>query len=497
MGKATGFIEYSRSLPVLRPPAERIRDWNEFHEHLSDQGLREQGARCMDCGVPFCHTGVTINGAASGCPLNNLIPEWNDLVFRDRWREALDLLHKTNNFPEFTGRVCPAPCEGSCVLGIAEDAVAIKTIECSIVDRGFAEGWIVPEPPASRTGWKVAVIGSGPSGLACAAQLNKMGHWVTVWERSDRVGGLLMYGIPNMKLDKAIVRRRLELLEAEGVRFVTNVEVGRDYATDRLMNEFDAVVLCNGATAPRDLTIENRGLKGVHFAMEFLRTNSKSLLDSNQLDGKFISAEGKDVIVIGGGDTGTDCVATALRHGCRSLVQFEIMDRPPESRAANNPWPEWPKIYRVDYGQEEAMNRYGNDPREYCVLSKKLLSDDGGFVRAIQTTQLQWEEGPDGRRKFEEIGGTERIWPAQLILIAMGFVGPERIGIISDLDLKLNERGAVAVDDNKMTSVPGVFAAGDVERGQSLVVWAISDGRRAAIGVDAHLSQKPHSLTLR
>lgn len=489
MGKTTGFIEYSRILPVLRQAAERIRDWNEFHGHLSEQDLRDQGARCMDCGVPFCHTGVAINGAASGCPLNNLIPEWNDLVFRDRWPDALELLHKTNNFPEFTGRVCPAPCEGSCVLGIGEDPVTIKTIECAIADRGFAEGWIAPQLPARRTGKKVAVIGSGPAGLACAAELNKLGHWVTVWERSDRVGGLLMYGIPNMKLDKAVVQRRVDLLAAEEIKFITKVEVGHDYATDRLMSEFDAVVLCNGAAAPRDLRIENRNLKGVHFAMEFLRANTKSLLDSQHLDGKFISAKGKDVIVIGGGDTGTDCVATAMRHGCRSLVQFEIMDRPPSVRAPHNPWPEWPRIHRVDYGQAEVMEIQGNDPREYCVMSKRLLSDDWGCVRAVETTQLEWRDGTRGARIFKEIAGTERIWPAQLVLIAMGFLGPEKEGIISDLGVGFSQRGTVAVDENKMTSVSGVFAAGDIERGQSLVVWAIADGRRAAAGVNNYLSR--------
>ncbi|HEV3023405.1 MAG TPA: glutamate synthase subunit beta, partial [Pirellulales bacterium] len=353
MGKPTGFMEYPRELPLAVPPPQRVRNWDEFHEHADDALLRKQGARCMDCGVPFCHTGALIEGMASGCPINNLIPEWNDLVYRGLWREALERLHKTNNFPEFTGRVCPAPCEGSCVLGINEPPVTIKSIESAIIDKGFEEGWVVPEPPAKRTGKRVAVVGSGPAGLACAAQLNKAGHWVTVFERADRVGGLLMYGIPNMKLDKQAVQRRVDLMAAEGVRFVTGREVGTDYPAAKLRKEFDAIVLCGGATKPRDLPVEGRGLKGVYFAMEFLHANTKSLLDSGHADGNYISARGKDVIVIGGGDTGTDCVGTAMRHGCHSLVQFEILPRPPDTRAPDNPWPQWPKVYKLDYGQEE------------------------------------------------------------------------------------------------------------------------------------------------
>ena len=352
MTERHGFIESKRTLPLLRSPEQRLRDWNEFHEHAFEGGLREQAARCMDCGVPFCHTGSVLNGAASGCPLNNLIPEWNDLVFEGNWREALTRLLNTNNFPEFTGRVCPAPCEGSCVKALHELPVAIKSIECAIADRGFEEGWIVPRPPMARTGRQVAVIGSGPAGLACAAQLNQAGHLVTIFERADRPGGLLMYGIPNMKLDKNLVQRRIDLMAAEGVQFVTNTEVGRNYPTEKLLRTFDAVVLCGGATKPRDLAVERRSLKGIHFAMEFLHSNTKSLLDSNHSDGKYISAKGKDVIVIGGGDTGADCVATALRHGCRSLAQFEIMPRPPVSRAADNPWPQWPKILRTEYAHE-------------------------------------------------------------------------------------------------------------------------------------------------
>ncbi|HEV8426700.1 MAG TPA: glutamate synthase subunit beta [Pyrinomonadaceae bacterium] len=465
-----------RVLPVLRPPLERVHDWNEFHSHLADSTLREQGGRCMDCGIPFCHTGELLNGAASGCPLNNLIPDWNDLVYRGNWKAALELLHKTNNFPEFTGRVCPAPCEGSCVRGISEEPVTIKTIECAIVDRGFDEGWIVPLPPQRRTGWKVAVVGSGPAGLACAAELNSTGHSVTVFEKADRIGGLLMYGIPNMKLDKAIVQRRVDVLAAEGVGFVTNTDVGAGYPADRLLAEFDAVVLCGGASRPRDLSVENRKLPGIHFAMDFLRANTKSVLDGTAPD--FISAKDKDVIVVGGGDTGTDCVATALRHGCRSLIQFEILPQPPSERAADNPWPQWPKVHRVDYGHEEAIALSGKDPRLYSVMTRRFIGD--GSVEAVETVEID--------SSFREVSGTNRVWPAQLVLLAMGFLGPEKEGLISQLDLTLTERGLVAVDANKMTSTPGIFAAGDIERGQSLVVWAIADGRRAAACVDKYLT---------
>ena len=494
MGKATGFIEHKRTLPMLRPPAERVRDWNEFHRHLPELTLREQGSRCMDSGVPFCHTGSVIKGAASGCPLHNLIPDWNDLVYAGKWREALDLLHQTNNFPEFTGRVCPAPCEGSCVLGISGEPVTIKTIECAIVDRGFAEGWIVPEPPLHRTGKKVAVVGSGPAGLACAAQLNKAGHTVTVFERSDRIGGLLMYGIPNMKLDKSIVQRRVDLLTAEGINFVINTEVGSDYPTDSLLSDFNAVVLCGGASRPRDLPIENRHLRGIHFAMEYLGANTKRLLTGDS-DRDSLSARGKDVIVIGGGDTGTDCVATALRQKCHSLVQFEILPQPPTTRLPDNPWPQWPKVHRVEYGHEEAIELTGRDPRTFSVMSKRFIGDDHGCVTAIETTDVQCQ--PGGQSPLP-IAGSARIWSTQLVLLAMGFAGAEAKGPVADLGLTLTERGVVQVDENKMTSIPGVFAAGDIERGQSLVVWAISDGRRTAAAVDLYLSQhESECLTLK
>ncbi len=486
MGKVTGFMEFERVLPASRDPKERVATWAEFHDHLPETTLREQGARCMDCGVPFCHTGKLLDGGASGCPVNNLIPEWNDLVYRGQWREALARLHKTNNFPEFTGRVCPAPCEGSCVLGISEPAVTIKSIECAIVDRGFEEGWIVAEPPVARTGKRVAVIGSGPAGLACAAQLNRAGHTVTVFERDDRIGGLLMYGIPPMKLDKGIVDRRVKLLAEEGVEFITSTEVGKSYPTDKLKREFDAIVLCGGATRARDLPVEGRGLKGIHLAMEFLLKSCKSLLDSNFADGRYISAKDKHVVVIGGGDTGTDCVGTSMRHGCKSLVQFEILPRPPDERAADNPWPQWPRVYKMDYGQEEAAARFGADPRAYRTVTKRFDSDAQGNVKALHTIEIEWvREG--GRMTMKDVAGTEKVWPADLVLLAMGFLGPETQGLLGDLGVKLDERTNVVVDENKQTSVPGVFAAGDMARGQSLIVWAIQEGRAAARGVDNFL----------
>lgn len=487
MGKATGFMEYSRSLPVVRQCLERVRDWEEFHGHFSEDDLRTQGARCMDCGIPFCHTGKILNGMASGCPVNNLIPEWNDLVYRGHWREALRSLLKTNNFPEFTGRVCPAPCEAACVLGISEEPVSIKSIECAIADKGFDEGWIRPAPPARRTGKNVAIIGSGPAGLACAAQLNSAGHWVTVLERDDRVGGLLMYGIPNMKLDKKIVQRRVDLMAEEGVRFITGQAVGIDYPADRLLADHDAVVLCVGSTRPRDLPIEGRQLNGIYFAMDFLRPNTRSLLDSGHVDGRYPSAKDKDVIVIGGGDTGTDCVGTSLRQGCNSLVQFEILPQPPDSRAPDNPWPQWPKVYKQDYGQEEAAALYGRDPRTFSIMSKRFVDDGQGNLEGIVTTDVEWRPGDDGRFAPKEIAGSERVWPAQMALLAMGFLGPEREGLVDQLGVRIDERGNVAVDQDMMTSVPGIFAAGDMARGQSLVVWAIADGRRAAKGTDKYL----------
>ncbi|MEZ5476094.1 MAG: glutamate synthase subunit beta [Thiolinea sp.] len=489
MGKPTGFIEYQRELPADRSPLERIKDWNEFHLHFhSDEESRRQGARCMECGIPFCQTGKLLPGGASGCPVNNLIPEWNDMIYRGLWREAYERLRMTNNFPEFTGRVCPAPCEGSCTLGLHEPSVTIKLNEVSIIDKAFAEGWVKAEPPGERTGRKVAVVGSGPAGLACADQLNKVGHEVTVYERADRIGGLLMYGIPNMKLDKQeVVQRRVDLMAAEGIHFVTGVEVGKDVSAEQLRTEFDAVILCGGATQARDLPVPGREASGIYLAMDFLKANTKSLLDSAHADGNYISAKDKHVIVIGGGDTGTDCVGTSVRHGCKSVTQLEIMPRLPDQRAPTNPWPEWPMVFKIDYGQEEAAALFGQDPREYLVSTKKFVADEQSQVREIHTIQVKWEKAADGRMNLVEVAGSEKVLPADLVLLAMGFTGPEKT-IIDQLQLSTDPRGNVQADYGKyQTNLPGVFAAGDMRRGQSLIVWAIHEGRQAARECDRFL----------
>ncbi len=480
MGKVTGFMEFDRNPAPYRDAEARLLDFQEIYTDHDVDRLTTQGARCMDCGVPFCQSN-------EGCPIHNLIPEWNDLVYHGQWREALDRLHKTNNFPEFTGRVCPAPCEGACVLGITSPAVTIKNIEMAIVDRGYAEGWIQPNPPAVRTGKTVAIVGSGPAGLAAADQLNKAGHTVTVYERADRVGGLLMYGIPNMKLDKAeVVDRRVNLLREEGVTLVTGTAVGdgSDGSLDgrSLHAENDAVLLATGATVPRDLPIPGRDLKGVHFAMEFLTANTKSLLDSNFDDGKYICAKDKHVIVIGGGDTGTDCIGTSLRHGCKSLVNFELFPEPPADRAPDNPWPTWPKILRTDYGHQEAVQVFGEDPRTYCISSTEFVGDEDGSLKAVRTIDVEMKDG-----KFENIPGTEREWQADLVFLAMGFLGPEHA--VSDaLGIDYDERSNYKADYGVYrTGAEKVFVAGDCRRGQSLVVRAINEGREAAREIDRFL----------
>jgi glutamate synthase (NADPH/NADH) small chain len=484
MGKPTGFMEVDRVTDSETAPLERIKNWREFKIHSDEKQQRAQGSRCMDCGTPFCHTGHMVSGMASGCPVNNLIPEWNDLIFRGRWKEALERLHKTNNFPEFTGRVCPAPCEGSCVLGVIEPPVTIKNNECAIIDRGWEEGWVTARIPAIRTGKKVAIVGSGPAGLACADQLNQAGHSVTVFEREDRVGGLLMYGIPNMKLDKElVVQRRVDLLSKEGIEFKTGVFIGKDseWTAERLRTEFDSVVLCCGATLGRDLPIENREAEGVFMAMEFLTTNTRYQLD-HHFDGSnpALNATGKDVVVIGGGDTGTDCVGTSLRHGCKSVIQLEIMPQPPLKRAANNPWPEWPKIYKMDYGQEEAAAIQGRDPRHYLVQTKRFIKDEAGKLTGLEIVEIEWAKDDQGRFVPQDVPGTLRVIPCQLALLAMGFTGPES-EVVEKFALETDPRSNIKAEHGKfVTNVPGVFAAGDVRRGQSLVVWAINEGRGAA-----------------
>ena len=477
MGKVTGFKEFDRKTEDYRPVELRIKDYGEIFTGTHDMAhLQEQGARCMDCGVPFCLS-------ENGCPVDNLIPEWNDLVYNDKWQEALIRLHKTNNFPEFTGRVCPAPCEGSCVLGINNPAVTIKNIEQSIIDRGFEEGWIQPNMVEYRTGKKIAIVGSGPAGLAAADELNKIGHCVTVFERDDRIGGLLMYGIPNMKLGKDVVDRRVNLLKDSGVEFITNVNVGQDTTTTDLQKEFDALVFTTGATQARNLPVDNRDAIGVYMAMEYLSKNTKSLLDTGHADDSDLSAKGKDVIVIGGGDTGTDCIGTALRQGAKSIVNFELMGKPPEDRADNNPWPLWPLIYRVDYAHAEAAQVFGEDPRQYHLMTKSFIKDDAGKVTGLITVNVDFKDG-----QLIEITGSEKTWESQLVLLSMGFVSPEHY-LSDDADIELDARGNYqATYGEYATSQKGVFTAGDCRRGQSLVVWAIHEGRGVAEKVDQYLT---------
>ncbi|WP_315113840.1 glutamate synthase subunit beta [Clostridium intestinale] len=489
MGKPTGFLEFEREEGKNIDPIERLEGFEEFHKLLPKEKQEKQGARCMDCGIPFCQSGILINGMVSGCPINNLIPEWNDLIYRGKWKLALKRLLKTNNFPEFTGRVCPAPCEAACTAGINGPAITIKENERSIIDRAFEEGLIKPEPPKVRSGKKVAVIGSGPAGLATADSLNKRGHNVVVFERHDRIGGLLMYGIPNMKLDKSVIDRRVNLMKEEGVEFVTNANVGDDYRAEDILNNFDAVVLATGASNPRDLKAPGRELNGVHFAVDFLRANTKSLLDSNLSDGNFISAKDKNVIVIGGGDTGTDCVGTSLRHGCKSLVQFEIMNKPPLERSDNNPWPQWPRILKVDYGQQEFEAKYGEDPRKYAINVKSFEGDSEGNLTKVNTVDVKWEKNDKGAFVPVEVPGSEKEWKAELVLLAMGFLGTQdyvsnAFGV--ELDARTNVKAGYG---NFRTNVDKVFAAGDSRRGQSLVVWAINEGRAVAKEVDSYLAK--------
>jgi glutamate synthase (NADPH/NADH) small chain len=483
MGKPTGFKEFPRQTPSRKPVNLRILDWQEIYIPFGDEKaheakLREQGARCMDCGIPFCN---------NGCPLGNVIPEWNDRVYKDRWKDALSMLLKTNNFPEFTGRICPAPCEEACVLGINEKPVAIKLVEQNIIDHAFEQGWIKPEEPEKRTGKKVAVVGSGPSGLAAAAQLNRAGHWVTVFERADRVGGLLMYGIPNFKLDKSIVTRRIKLMEAEGIKFVVNANVGVNVKVEDLRRDFDAIVLCGGSTKPRDLPVPGRELKGIHFAMDYLPQQNKQNL-GDQIENQ-ITAKDKHVVILGGGDTGADCLGTALRQGAKSIRQFELLPRPPESRVADMPWPYWPMIYRTSSAHEEAADFYfaGKDCRDFAVNTKKFTGDDAGKVKKLHGIRLDWEMAGSRPVKMKETSGSEFELDCDLCLLALGFVHPEHPGPIEQLGLTKDPRGNVQVNANYMTNIPGVFAAGDMRRGQSLVVWAISEGRCAAHAVDEFL----------
>jgi glutamate synthase (NADPH/NADH) small chain len=471
MGKVTGFIEIQRKKPPTRPVAERVHDWREVYLPYAESSLKDQAARCMDCGIPFCH---------NGCPLGNLIPDWNDLVYRGRWRAAIDRLHATNNFPEFTGRLCPAPCEGACVLGINDDAVTIKAVEVAIIDRAFDEGWVTATPPEPRTGKRVAVVGSGPAGLAAADQLNKAGHWVTVFERADRIGGLLRYGIPEFKMEKRVLNRRLAIMEEEGVIFRAGVNVGVDVKADQLRREFDAVVLAGGSTRPRDLPVPGRELKGIHFAMEYLTQQNRICEGDRVAKTRILTAKDKHVVIIGGGDTGADCLGTAHRQGAKAIYQLELLPRPPESRAENNPWPLWPNIFRTSSAHEEGGERL------YSIATEKFTGDAKGRVAALHTNEVQMVT-ENGRMAFKPVPGTEKEIKAELVLLAMGFLGPETGGLLDGLGVKLTDRGTVWRDAQWMTSVPGVFTAGDMQRGQSLIVWAIAEGRSAARGVDAYL----------
>lgn len=488
MGKPTGFMEYKREVSSAQEPKKRIRHFREFHEHLSKEEQQLQGARCMECGVPFCQAGMLICGMASGCPLHNLIPEWNDLVCTGNWKQAYNRLKKTNNFPEFTSRVCPALCEAACTCGLNGDPVAARENEYAIIENAYREGYAAPNPPRVRTGKTIAIVGSGPSGLAAADQLNKRGHSVTVFERSDRIGGLLMYGIPNMKLEKEVVERKRKVMEEEGVTFVTGVNVGKDMKADKLLREFDRVILACGASNPRDIKAPGRDAKGIFFAVDFLRANTRSLLDSGFEDKQYVDTKDKHVVIIGGGDTGNDCVGTSVRHGAKSVTQIEMMPKAPDRRAENNPWPEWPRVCKTDYGQEEAIAVYGRDPRIYEATVKEFIKDKDGCLKGVKTVKLAWEKDADsGRMKMQEIPGSEQELPADIVLIAAGFLGAQSY-VAEAFGVELDGRTNVKTEPGDYrTSRDNVFVTGDMHRGQSLVVWAIREGREAARAVDESL----------
>lgn len=489
MGKPTGFLDYNRELNISVDPLERIKNFSEFHKPLSKEERRIQGARCMNCGVPFCQSGMILNGMATGCPLNNLIPEWNDEIYNNNWNHALSRLLKTNNFPEFTGRVCPALCEAACTCGMNGDPVTVKENELSIIENGFENGYIKPRIPKIRTDKRIAVIGSGPSGLAAADTLNQRGHNVTVFEKNDRIGGLLMYGIPNMKLDKEIVQRRTDLMREEGVTFITGADVGNNVNAEDIINNYDAVILCCGAGNPRDINAAGRtGTKGIYFAVDFLTENTKSMLNSNFKDGNYVNAKDKNVIIVGGGDTGNDCTGTVIRHGCKSVVQIEMMPKLPDERADNNLWPQWPRICKTDYGQEEAISVFGHDPRIYETTIKEIISDSEGMLTAVKTVKVKQEKNPEtGLMEFKEEAGSEKLLEADILIIAAGFTGCQQY-IAEAFGVELNGRTNVMTPENSYkTNVEKVFSAGDMRRGQSLVVWGISEGRKAAKEVDEYL----------
>ncbi len=487
MGKLLGFLEFERLLPFDRDPLERLNDWDEIHNTLPVEGQREQAARCMYCAIPFCHSGIMLKGAVSGCPLNNLIPEWNDLLYRNQWDAAADRLLRTDSFPEFTGRVCPAPCEGACTCGINQPPVTIRQNELMLVEHAYQSGHIKPSIPKHRTGKRVAVIGSGPAGLAAANFLNKFGHFVTVFERENRIGGLLMYGIPNMKLDKKMIDRRVDLMKQEGIEFVTGANIGVDKPVKELENSFDAIVLCGGSTKPRDLKVPGREGKGVIFAVDYLTLATKKLLDNSVNLPEEMNAKGKHVVIIGGGDTGTDCVGTALRQGCASVVQFEIMPEPGKERAANNPWPEYPRVLKIDYAQEEAIAKYGRDPRNYLLNTREILRNADGSVAKVITDQIEWTKDANGRMFPKPVEGTEKAWDADMIVLAMGFLGPEDT-LPEALALERDNRSNITAE-NYQTSKDGVFVAGDMHSGQSLVVRAINEGQRAAAACHLYLTK--------